>query len=102
MQSSTPSATAAPAGTSGISAEEKAEPAKRSAPIAGDVLYGAEEIAEFLFGSRRYRRRIYNLVEGNHLPIFRIGANICARKSILSEWISAQEARNAKGRTCTL
>jgi hypothetical protein len=97
MQSSPPSGTAAPSSTPGISAEEKAEPVKRIAPIAGDILYGADEVARFLFGDRKYRRRVYNLVEGNRLPFFRIGANICARKSTLRDWIVAQEERNGKG-----
>ena len=65
----------------------------RSVPLAGDILYGADEIAEFLFGDRKHRRRVYNLVESNRLPSFRIGINICARKSILLEWIAAQEDR---------
>ncbi|HEY7387097.1 MAG TPA: hypothetical protein VH640_01220 [Bryobacteraceae bacterium] len=59
--------------------------------IAGDILHGADDIAEFLFGDRRQRRRVYNLVEGNALPIFRMGMNICARKSVLLEWIAQQE-----------
>lgn len=61
------------------------------APIAGDMLYGADAIATFLFGDRRHRRRVYNLVDQSRLPTFRIGANICARKSVLLEWIAAQE-----------
>ncbi len=63
-------------------------------PIAGDILYGAEEIAVFLFGERKHRRRVYNLVDGNGLPVFRIGVNICARKSVLLEWIMKQERGN--------
>ncbi len=63
----------------------------RAAAIAGDMLYGAEEIAMFLFGDRKYRRRVYNLVDGNTLPVFRIGVNICARRSVLLEWIATQE-----------
>jgi hypothetical protein len=96
MQPSPPSGTAAPSDTPAGLAGERAEPIKRSAPIAGDILHGADEIAEFLFGDRKHRRRVYNLVDGNRLPIFRIGANICARRSILLEWISAQEKTNAK------
>jgi hypothetical protein len=43
--------------------------------IAGDMLYGAEAIAEFLFGDRKHRRRVYNLVDAKGLPVFRIGIN---------------------------
>ena len=63
----------------------------QSTGIAGDILHGADAIAVFLFGDRRHRRRVYNLVDSNRLPVFRIGVNICARRSVLLEWISAQE-----------
>lgn len=66
------------------------------AAIAGDLLYGADAIALFLFGDRRYRRRVYNLVDGNGLPVFRVGVNICARKSVLLAWIDAQESGTEK------
>jgi hypothetical protein len=59
--------------------------------VATDILRGADEIAQFLFGTKKYRRRVYNLVERNELPIFRIGASMCARKSVLLQWIEAQE-----------
>ena len=38
-------------------------------PIAGDMLYGAEAIALFLFGDAKHRRRVYNLEQ------FPIGRN---------------------------
>jgi hypothetical protein len=69
-------------------------PSARGAPIADDILYGAEEIASFLFGDRKFRRRVYSLVDGNELPVFRMGMNICGRKSVLLEWIAAQERAN--------
>jgi hypothetical protein len=84
-----------PARLAGL-AGEKAEPVKRAAPIAGDILYGAEEIAEFLFGNRKFRRRVYNLVERNGLPIFRIGTSICARKSTLQRWVAEQKHKCAE------
>jgi hypothetical protein len=63
------------------------------APLANDILRGAEQIAAFLFGDRNQRRRIYWLVQNQSLPVFRIGRTICARQSTLSEWISMQEGR---------
>ena len=57
----------------------------------GDILYGAEEISAFLFGDRKFRRRVYSKIAKNKLPTFRIGANVCARKSTLLEWIAKQE-----------
>jgi hypothetical protein len=61
--------------------------------MAGDILRGAEEIADFLFGEDpKHRRKVCNLVHTNSLPTFRIGANICARKSVLLAWIEKQES----------
>jgi hypothetical protein len=67
----------------------------QSAPaeLAGDVIEGADAIAEFLFGSKKYRRRVYYLAESSTLPIFRLGSVLCARKSVLLEFISSQEGR---------
>jgi hypothetical protein len=62
-----------------------------SGGLASDILHGAEGIAEFLYGDRKLRRRIYNLVETARLPHFRLGAVICARRSVLLDWIQAQE-----------
>jgi hypothetical protein len=59
--------------------------------VGSDILYGADAIACFLFNDAGHRRRVYNLVNANALPIFRIGATICARKSVLLQWIEKQE-----------
>jgi hypothetical protein len=68
-----------------------AKPGQAGGSLAGDVLYGADGIAEFLYGDRKLRRKVYNLVETARLPHFRLGAVICARRSVLLEWIHAQE-----------
>ena len=47
-----------------------------------DLIVGAEAIADSSSVTRR-RRRIYHLFEEGHLPLFRLGAVICGRKSIL-------------------
>jgi len=65
-------------------------------PLAGDILAGANEIAEFLFGDRKHRRKVYNLVETARLPVFRLGANICARRSVLLAWIAEQEGQSGQ------
>lgn len=62
-------------------------------PLADDMLRGADKIAEFIFGDSRERRKIYHLSEKSRLPVFRLGAVLCARKSVLLAWISEQEAR---------
>lgn len=59
---------------------------------ADDILHGAEEIANFL---RLDKRAAYHAVSQNHLPVFRIGAKICARKSTLLTWIESQELQAA-------
>jgi hypothetical protein len=64
--------------------------------LAGDILYGAEGIAEFVYGDGKLRRKVYNLVETARLPHFRLGAVICARKSVLLAWIATQESGKAK------
>jgi hypothetical protein len=61
--------------------------------LAPDLLRGAEEIAGFLFGDRAHRRKVYHLAETSRLPVFRLGAVLCARRSILMAWIAAQEKR---------
>jgi hypothetical protein len=62
-------------------------------PLASDLLRGADEIAKFLFGLRGVRRQVYYLVECARLPVFRLGAVLCARRSVLLRWIEMQESR---------
>jgi hypothetical protein len=61
--------------------------------LASDLLRGAEEIADYLFGSRDERRKVYHLAEKSRLPVFRLGSMLCARKSVLLQWIGEQEKR---------
>ena len=62
--------------------------------FADDLLHGAEVIAQFLFGDRKLRRKVYHLVATSNLPNFKLGSMICARKSILLKWIQEQEERH--------
>lgn len=71
--------------------QEQAELSDVLQPLADDMLRGAYEIAEFIFGSRANRRQIYYLTETSRLPVFRLGSVLCARRSILMQWIAAQE-----------
>jgi hypothetical protein len=68
-------------------------PNETSHELAGDLLRGADEIAEFIFGARASRRKVYYLVECCRLPVFRLGSVLCARRSVLLGWISGQESR---------
>jgi hypothetical protein len=61
--------------------------------IADDLLRGADEIARFVFGSTKHRRKVYYYATDAkvRMPVFRIGSVIHARKSKLIEWIERQE-----------
>ncbi|HVR55693.1 MAG TPA: DNA-binding protein [Pseudolabrys sp.] len=71
--------------------ESRAVPDTTPDELADDILHGADEIAEFIFGARGSRRKVYYLAECTRLPVFRLGSMLCARKSVLLQWISRQE-----------
>jgi excisionase family DNA binding protein len=56
--------------------------------LSDDLLRGADAIARYMGLSRR---AIYHLVATSRLPVCRVGSTICARRSILTVWIEAQE-----------
>ena len=66
-------------------------------PLSNDLLKGADQIAAFIYGDPRERRKVYHLAEKTRLPVFRLGAVLCARKSVLLAWIAEQEARGIEG-----
>jgi len=66
--------------------------------FARDLLRGAEEIAQFLYGDRELRRKVYHLVATSNLPVFKLGSMICARKSVLLKWVAEQESRHTANR----
>jgi hypothetical protein len=63
--------------------------------FADDVLRGADAIAKFLFGEKGSRRKVYYLAQCTKIPIFRIGSVLCARRSVLLNWVAGQESRAA-------
>ena len=63
--------------------------------IAQDLLQGADAIATFLYGDPAARRKIYHLASTSNLPVFKLGSMICARRSVLLQWIENQEQRHA-------
>jgi hypothetical protein len=70
------------------------EPNDVSPELADDLLRGADSIAEFIFGpGKNGRRKVYYLAETSHLPVFRLGSLLCARRSVLLRWIAGQEDR---------
>jgi hypothetical protein len=79
--------------TWGADMEPKAISQTKKTELADDTLEGASAIAEFLFGSRDKTRKVYHLVQKSKIPIYRLGALLHARKSVLMEFIAAQERR---------
>jgi hypothetical protein len=65
--------------------------------LGNDLLQGADQIAQFLFGDPARRRRVYHLAENAKLPVFRMGALLCGRKSSLLTWIADQERQSIAG-----
>lgn len=59
--------------------------------LATDLLTGAAEIAIFLFGDAKHKRRVYHLVEKGGLPVVRLGNIITARRSTLRRFWDGQE-----------
>ena len=76
-----------------FSPDRHEDAAELPATIADDLLRGADEIAQFVFGSKRHRRKVYYLTNDarTRMPHFRIGSVLCARKSTLLAWIERQE-----------
>jgi hypothetical protein len=62
--------------------------------LARDTLRGAAEIAEFLYGDRKYRRRVYHLLATTNFPWFDFGSQKCAKRSSIRRWIADQEWKN--------
>jgi hypothetical protein len=58
---------------------------------APDLLEGAGQIAAFLFEDPARTRSVYHLAKKEQLPVFRLGATLCARRSRLRAWIEDQE-----------
>ncbi len=65
--------------------------------LADDLLLGAGAIADFLYGSPEYRRKVYHLTATSRLPTFKLGSVRCARPSVLRKWIAAQEEESLQG-----
>ena len=70
---------------------------KNNLELADDLLKGADAIAEFLFGAPDGRRKVYYLARHSRLPVFRIGSRLCARRTVLMNYISAQERKVVGG-----
>lgn len=60
-----------------------------------DLLYGARSIAEFLGITEKQAR---HRIDDGHIPTFRIGSTICARKITLTQWLADMEAKAQEAR----
>ena len=68
----------------------------RQKNVGSDLLSGAAEIADFLLGDKKRKRRVYALAKKG-LPFFWMGGELCALRSTLRNWIAEEEAAS-KGR----
>jgi hypothetical protein len=61
--------------------------------VADDLLRGAGEIAEEVFGNRseKNKRRIYHMHERRHLPTFSYAGGIAARRSTIRQHVADAE-----------
>lgn len=59
-----------------------------------DLLRGADQISDFMFGTPKERRQVYHLVDHHELPAFKMGKTLYARKPSLVEWIEGREKKS--------
>lgn len=61
-----------------------------------DLLFGAKEIAAFVFGDVKYAGRVYDMQRRSRypyrFPMFTMGGTLCARRSSIEDWYALQEA----------
>lgn len=60
--------------------------------ISDDLIFGADAIARYL---GLERRQVYHAHQMEHLPIFRIGSQLVARRSTIEDWMSERERSTA-------
>lgn len=58
-----------------------------------DLLRGADQISDFMFGTPNDRRQVYHLVDHHDLPAFKMGKTLYARKPSLLAWIKRLETK---------
>ena len=56
-----------------------------------DLLRGADQIADFMFGTPEERRQVYHLADHHGLPVIKTGKKLLARKQSLLEWVEERE-----------
>jgi len=70
--------------------------------LADDLLRGAKKIADFFYGSDDSQgvRRVYHAAATGQLPIFKMGATLCARRSTLRAHIADREKEACPAPAC--
>ncbi len=63
-----------------------------------DLLKGADQISDFMFGTKEERRQIYHLADHHDLPVIKAGKTLYARKEALRTWAKRRERRPASDR----
>jgi hypothetical protein len=62
-----------------------------------DLLRGADQISDFMFGTKNERRQVYHLVDHHDLPVVKAGKKLYARKASLIEWTENREGKPKRG-----
>jgi predicted kinase len=62
-----------------------------------DLLKGADQISDFMFGTPEERRQVYHLVDHHDLPVVKMGKKLYARKQSLLDWIEERERKVDRG-----
>jgi hypothetical protein len=68
-------------------------PTSNEPAFSDDLLRGAAEIARWVYGDSKFRRRIYHLTATSNFPHFKIGSQIHAKKSVLLAHFNEQSRR---------
>lgn len=61
-----------------------------------DLLKGADQISDFMFGTPEERRQVYHLAD-HHDPVVKMGKKLYARKQSLLDWIEERERKAGRG-----
>ena len=62
-----------------------------------DLIFGAEAIAQFIYGDASKAPTIYKLKKNSDVPVFRFGGRLCLSQSRYRQWLDARTGVKAKG-----
>ncbi|WP_249142366.1 DNA-binding protein [Bradyrhizobium sp. AUGA SZCCT0160] len=61
-----------------------------------DLLKGADQISDFMFGTKEERRQVYHLADHHCLPVIKMGKKLYARRSSLVQWLADREGKASR------